>query len=115
VSSLFYTNENTYFVSYCPSRGTLNVEIHRTKTVKEQLWSPTVYTGFMYTINEEKRGKTKTDRDIPVIFSFSARSIPVCGGHKTFPQYREFPPNPSSHRLAALPKLSMGQASSLIG
>ncbi len=64
---------------------------------------------------EEKPGKTNTDRDIPGIFSFSARSIPVCGEHKTFPQYREFPPNPSFHRLAALPKLSMGQASSLIG
>jgi hypothetical protein len=64
----------------------------------------------MKLLAEEKPGKTNTDPDIPGIFSFSAGSIPVVWRTQNFS-----PPNPSSHRLAALPKLSMGQASSLIG
>jgi hypothetical protein len=52
-------------------------------------YGPQLYRQVMKLLAEEKPGKTNTDRDIPGIFSFSARSIPVCGGHKTFPQYRE--------------------------
>ncbi len=50
-----------------------------------QLFRQLSWTVYMKLLAEEKPGKTNTDRDIPGIFSFSARSIPVCGGHKTFP------------------------------
>jgi hypothetical protein len=60
-----------------------------TNSYGPQLFRQLSWTVYMKLLAEEKPGKTNTDRDIPGIFSFSARSIPVCGGHKTFPQYIE--------------------------